>query len=570
MTCSRFANSFIRSLGIFSRATHHNIRHTHTHTHTSPRARFYCYTPKTTNTTHLSKDRKKDSDPKAEKKDEELAGKLAQLEKKNQRLLKQLEETLDAKETAEKKLATTATSNPAELEALKAQVAKLEASAKASLAERDEAADKLHEMEGHVKGLERALAGASKPSGAAGANAALVSSLESRASSAEKERDELRGELAETKDRVDELEELTARLEKKPVPAAAAAAAAAAPPAGDKGLRTENEKLQAKTAKLEEELEETHRKLSKFEKKKRDPEDSDESESEPEEEDRPKKGTAKSQFDSAGLIRQIFESVHELQFSANGCPKTATLLLDQLSAQAAFKQPTNDATYTEILSAFSLASKVHTDGYRLAMYWVSTAWWTLKGARESMKQAGPEPTTVKRPMKLKSMHQASFQHSHACFTTRFAAALGKAYRSIDGIVVTCMVEHTQQSGTTSTPIKASAAAAVTPAAAAAAMRTPAQVIAIFAEVMHAATDVKLVQGVRQQIAAQLAHCVNAGVFNALVTRPELCTCASGMQIRLSMSQLEDWLARDGDCFAARKKLAHAARQPTCSLWTRRS
>jgi hypothetical protein len=229
--------------------------------------------------------------------------------------------------------------------------------------------------------------------------------------------------------------------------------------------------------------------------------------------------------------------------------------MERLGAAGAFDRPNDEATYGAILDALALATRVHTDGYRLALYWVCTVWHIHKEVCERLGQPTPEAT-------IKRLDEAHLPEGLLGVTAKllyetFAAALGKAYSAIDVIVVAAMIESQQGGQGSVAPAAAKAPAAgqrgAPPAPAA---KNPSHVIAIMAEAMTAATDVKLPQGIRRQLAAQLVYCVNAGMFNAFVTRPELCTCGNGFAIRVATGQLEEWLVRDGDCFPAKKRLEH--------------
>ena len=46
--------------------------------------------------------------------------------------------------------------------------------------------------------------------------------------------------------------------------------------------------------------------------------------------------------------------------------------------------------------------------------------------------------------------------------------------------------------------------------------------------------------VLQQFFCQAFYFINASLFNNLLKRKELCTCASGFRIKLGLSQLEEW------------------------------
>lgn len=254
----------------------------------------------------------------------------------------------------------------------------------------------------------------------------------------------------------------------------------------------------------------------------------------------------------AQVLREVFESVVELKYTPTGVPRTVALLMDRLGTLGAFDRPTDATTFGATLDALTLATHVHTDGYRLALYWVCTVWHVHKETCERLGQPAPDPV-VKRVDEAKLPEGLVGVTGKLLYDT-FASALGKAYFAIDSIVVAAMVEYQQQQQQGGA--KAAAPAKPAASAAAATTKSPAHVIAILAEVLQAATEVKLPQAMRKQVAAQLVYCVNAGMFNAFVTRPELCTCSSGFQIRLAMSQLEDWLVRDQDAFPARKRLEH--------------
>ncbi|KAL6050050.1 Chromatin assembly factor 1 subunit A [Balamuthia mandrillaris] len=69
----------------------------------------------------------------------------------------------------------------------------------------------------------------------------------------------------------------------------------------------------------------------------------------------------------------------------------------------------------------------------------------------------------------------------------------------------------------------------------------------------------LFDSVIQQFFCQLFYNTNARIVNTLVDRKELCTCGNGFQIKLGLSQLEEWVSKQGRKLfgVARQYLSHA-------------
>ena len=81
-----------------------------------------------------------------------------------------------------------------------------------------------------------------------------------------------------------------------------------------------------------------------------------------------------------------------------------------------------------------------------------------------------------------------------------------------------------------------------------------RVAGVVQDVQRAMRAAGIGAGVRQQAVAQLVYSIDATVLNALLSDAALCTCQTGMNVRLAVGNLEGALARDRDTFPARRQL----------------
>lgn len=93
------------------------------------------------------------------------------------------------------------------------------------------------------------------------------------------------------------------------------------------------------------------------------------------------------------------------------------------------------------------------------------------------------------------------------------------------------------------------------------IRTQELISAISAS-LKAAEKARLPDSVRVQVCEHLVACIDAGIFNELVSKPELCTCGMGLHIREALGEIEDFLSRDTLMFQAKRHLSHV-REASC-------
>lgn len=81
-----------------------------------------------------------------------------------------------------------------------------------------------------------------------------------------------------------------------------------------------------------------------------------------------------------------------------------------------------------------------------------------------------------------------------------------------------------------------------------------RVAGVVQDVQRAMRAAGISPAVRRQVVAQLVYSIDATVLNALLSDEALCTCQTGMNVRLAVGNLEGALAKDRDTFPARRQL----------------
>eukprot|EP01105_Mastigella_eilhardi_P001618 TRINITY_DN1190_c0_g1_i5.p1 TRINITY_DN1190_c0_g1~~TRINITY_DN1190_c0_g1_i5.p1 ORF type:complete len:1437 (-),score=320.67 TRINITY_DN1190_c0_g1_i5:63-4130(-) len=83
------------------------------------------------------------------------------------------------------------------------------------------------------------------------------------------------------------------------------------------------------------------------------------------------------------------------------------------------------------------------------------------------------------------------------------------------------------------------------------------ITARLSEMQHFLDDAGVPAPVRLQAVCQVAYWINALIFNSLEEQPSLCTCGSGLGIKLAVSEMEAFLAGTPSTMPAMKFLGHA-------------
>ncbi|KAH3760637.1 hypothetical protein Pelo_7568 [Pelomyxa schiedti] len=93
---------------------------------------------------------------------------------------------------------------------------------------------------------------------------------------------------------------------------------------------------------------------------------------------------------------------------------------------------------------------------------------------------------------------------------------------------------------------------------------PSEVIEVMVDTLKQLDAGHMPQNLCNQFFSQLCHWINAILFNKLVCFPHLCTCGNGIQVKLGLSMIEDFLSKTSYLSTAKEYLEHT--RQACNLF----
>ena len=224
--------------------------------------------------------------------------------------------------------------------------------------------------------------------------------------------------------------------------------------------------------------------------------------------------------------------------AATPTPRAAALMKEWLAEAGAFENPSESALYEPIFACARPLYNAASESYSTPFYWVST-YYALLGLVAGSDRLRPRIATQDDgadPQQQRGLVDAIEYELYESFL----AALSNCYRHIDECVV----------------FKDEGFAGELPK-----IRTQ-DIVGAIAASLRAAESVRLPGSVRVQVCEHLVACTDAGIFNELVSKPELCTCGMGLHIREALGEIDDFLRRDSLMFQTKRLLAHV-REAAC-------
>ena len=230
----------------------------------------------------------------------------------------------------------------------------------------------------------------------------------------------------------------------------------------------------------------------------------------------------------------MYESAIGAEF-VDGAPRAATKMREWLCRAGALESSSDPSRYEPIFRCVQPLYNALADDYFVPFYWVST-YSALLCSVAGVDRLGPRITQVAEDAQkgLVGAIEGELYES-------FLAALCSCYKHLSECT---KIAPCDSSSSSSPQVRAH------------------EIIGAIAAVLKSVEKACLPDGVRVQVCEHLVACVDADVFNELVSRPELCTCGMGLQIREALGEIEDFLRRDPLVFQTKRLLAHI-REASC-------
>ena len=253
---------------------------------------------------------------------------------------------------------------------------------------------------------------------------------------------------------------------------------------------------------------------------------------------------AASEASEGDLMKEVVGCLGEARFCDGDTPVAATKLAKLFEERKLY----SGADCSEVVECLRLCSTIQAGGVSLAFYLTQTL---IKLITISAGKLGvPSPvssssgyTIARKAEEGGKKGSGLLGQLEALVADVFCSGLAVVYSDIEKIAVSAMLESNLEAESNSNNNG----------------NSPRNLIGIISRTLDAVESNHMGKAIKAQVAAQLVWCINGTVFNALVAkerRDAACTCGAGLQLRLAVSVLENYLVRDPATFGAKKRLEH--------------
>eukprot|EP00727_Mastigamoeba_balamuthi_P000836 m51a1_g1075 hypothetical protein (517) ;mRNA; r:3666-5668 len=223
-----------------------------------------------------------------------------------------------------------------------------------------------------------------------------------------------------------------------------------------------------------------------------------------------KEGEGAQRVDARVLFSVLAASL-DGEVLASGMPRTAQVIAEHIGDP---ESPDADAVEA-VACTLGVARLAHAWSFPAVMRWLSTAWWLVREVTPKLPPKIPvkEPQYVTEPPagdargsseQLRKM-LLQFQYDY------FQIALERAYRDLRVVLPEC---------------------------ANARVHARVDVASVLGEARKAMEAAGVSDPLRRQYFTQIARFINATLMNLFMTNPRYCTCKTGMNVRMELSQAE--------------------------------
>lgn len=252
------------------------------------------------------------------------------------------------------------------------------------------------------------------------------------------------------------------------------------------------------------------------------------------------------------LVSALYH-VDSPQFDAHGVPQSAQVIVGKLKQWNCFTVPDSMLFY-KLPEELRAATKTHLGSPQMGTHMLSIAWSLVNILKDLIPESSSEPgkyITKPEPASSGLFPQFMFQMRSSLFDI-FTLLVKRTEKELEGRLFSSFFEQQEQHYSrpavhvTATPTSASATR----------KSTLSSLIHVMSDIYEKMVENNIPPSVCLHFFAQICFWLNAQLFNKLVSQPELCTCGKGVQIRLGLSQIDEFLLRNGTLSAARPHLEH--------------
>eukprot|EP00727_Mastigamoeba_balamuthi_P003451 m51a1_g13102 hypothetical protein (333) ;mRNA; r:61-1810 len=247
-------------------------------------------------------------------------------------------------------------------------------------------------------------------------------------------------------------------------------------------------------------------------------------------------------------LKDLFASTLERKFSEEtGMPATATVMIAYLSQTCAWVK-LDDRSMSSVDAILSIS---HGWNNALIAHWMSAAWWLVREARsrltpqaflatltetEFVMRPLPEKAPPKRRVPSEGEMSPGARKLTRLFQTflfdMFNTAFEHAVRSLEPLLVPYIIERQ-------------------PARAASPAGGPIE--AVLSAALQDLRTARVCDAVCLQFFSQVVSYINTILLNTLLKSSHHCTCGTGIQVKLAISRIEEWLQREPAIAPARTR-----------------
>ncbi|KAH3745530.1 DIL domain [Pelomyxa schiedti] len=272
------------------------------------------------------------------------------------------------------------------------------------------------------------------------------------------------------------------------------------------------------------------------------------------------------ELDICDLVIKVFYQVDTPQVGGANKPRACTALLNHMCDWDCFETP-DEALFNSVVTALRSVSLVHTGNYQMMCYWLSTSWNVVQGVHQHLSDMPnfSQLTETERTYIVKvsggepeDALQRFIFHLRQVMFDQYMSLIKTVQMALQPILVSAIL----QQGTAILHKNPVLTADLTPPHRRKALRAIEGVLCILVDLEKGASNTHLPASLCFQIFSQIVHWINATIFNQLLSKPELCTCSNGFQIRLALSELEEFFKRYSTISRAAAFLEHVRQAAT--------
>eukprot|EP01105_Mastigella_eilhardi_P014891 TRINITY_DN3390_c0_g1_i10.p1 TRINITY_DN3390_c0_g1~~TRINITY_DN3390_c0_g1_i10.p1 ORF type:complete len:1134 (-),score=372.38 TRINITY_DN3390_c0_g1_i10:522-3923(-) len=273
------------------------------------------------------------------------------------------------------------------------------------------------------------------------------------------------------------------------------------------------------------------------------------------------------------IVLKAFYQADPQQADAASPSSSVKMVMDAARSWDCLGDSPDPCFFAKVIEALQTLAKVYSDSTRMSSYWLTSVFHLVQGVYKQTVKFNHQPNFPALPEDACSyvldaedtaaQSRAEPPSTAAQFASALRRCLRRLYAATVRSVTAALAPVTVQAvfgsesrilfGGSPAPVQASSV--VKPQSGRKRGTMP-DVIVVLSSAQQSMLDSGVPESLRVQLFCQLMHWLDATIFNTLIDKPELCTCTTGFQLKMSLSALEDFLAHTPELAAARSYLDH--------------